>query len=121
MAVSIIGMLLGSLTAIAFYRNGFSPTTVALKTRFTKAYDTLLNKYWIDELYNAAFVQPLREMAEFLWRIIDTLIIDGIVNGVGQAFALIGGLASFRMSGSLHRHSMVLVLGLLCMLTVLLF
>ena len=60
-------------------------------------------------------------MSQFLWKIVDVVIIDGIVNGVGQAFMLIGGLSSFRMSGSLHRHGMVMIVGIICMLTVLFF
>ena len=60
-------------------------------------------------------------MAYFMWKGIDVVIIDGLVNGLGQAFTLISGLTSFRMSGSVHRHGMVLVLGVICILTVLLF
>jgi NADH-quinone oxidoreductase subunit L len=121
MGMSILGMLVGSLAAISLYKNGYSPTAIAIKQRFAKTYETLLNKYWVDEFYDRYFVQSLRDMSEFLWRIIDVLIIDGIVNGVGQACALIGGLASFNMSGSLHRHAMVIVLGLFCLLSVLIF
>ena len=73
------------------------------------------------EFYFGYIVEPLKEMSMFLWKVVDTMIIDGIVNGVGQACTLVGGLASFRMTGSLHRHGMVLVVGIICMLTVLLF
>ena len=65
-------------------------------------------------------MQPLHDMATFLWKIIDVVVIDGVVNGVGQLCALAGGLSSFRMSGSVHRHAMVFVLGLVCLLTVIL-
>jgi NADH-quinone oxidoreductase subunit L len=121
MAISVLGMLLSSGLAIKLYGNGPSPALEGWKARFGSAYDMLLNKYYVDEMYDAYIVTPLREMSHFMWKVIDTMIIDGVVNGVGQACTLIGGLASFRMSGSLHRHAMVLVLGILCMLTVLIF
>jgi len=42
----------------------------------------LLNKYYVDELYDAAVVQPIRVASqEGLWRGFDVKIIDGAVNG----------------------------------------
>ena len=45
----------------------------------------LLNKYYVDELYDALFVQPSYRL--YLWcaRVFDLRFIDGIVNGVGEA------------------------------------
>ncbi len=45
-------------------------------------YQWLLNKYYVDELYGFLFVQPLTLFAEWLARVFDVAIIDGIVNGV---------------------------------------
>lgn len=121
MAISIIGMFAAAGSAMLLYRNGPSNFTEKLSLRFSQIYKTLLNKYYVDELYEALFVKPLRDIAYFLWKIVDVLIIDGIVNGVGQSCALLAGVTSFKMSGSLHRHGMVIVIGLVCMLTALLF
>lgn len=121
MGISVLGMLLSSVFAIRLYGNGFSPLADKLKARFAGIHNILTHKYFVDEFYNGYIVQPMREMSLFLWKVVDTMIIDGIVNGVGQACTLIGGLASFRMSGSLHRHGMALILGILCLLTVLIF
>jgi len=121
MAVSVIGMLLASFAAIVLYGRGFSPLTKALATRFQGIHRVLTNKYYVDEFYDSAVVMPLKDMSYFLWKIIDVTIIDGIVNGLSQACLLVSGLTSFRMSGSLHRHGMVMLVGILCMLTVLLF
>jgi NADH-quinone oxidoreductase subunit L len=44
----------------------------------------LLNKYYVDEIYDAAIVQPIRVASlEGLWRGFDVKIIDGAVNGAG--------------------------------------
>ena len=121
--------LMGSSIAVMFISSGFAvypyakgPKLLAagLRVKFSGIYDTLLNKYYIDEFYGRTLVQPLHDMATFLWKIIDVVVIDGVVNGVGQLCALAGGLSSFRMSGSVHRHAMVFVLGLVCLLTVIL-
>lgn len=121
MGLSVLGMFASAGLAIKLYGNGPAPVTKSLAARFRGAYDVLLNKYYVDELYEAWFVAPLRDVSQFLWKVVDVVIIDGIVNGVGQACTLVGGLASFRMSGSLHRHGMVIVVGIICMLTALLF
>lgn len=121
MAISIFGMFISAGLAVILYKNGPSVAVTTLSERFKRTYQLLLNKYFVDELYDNLFVKPLRDIGLFLWKIVDILIIDGIVNGVGQTCSLIAGLTSFRMSGSLHRHGMVIVIGLVCMLTALLF
>lgn len=120
MGFSVLCMLLASGLAVQMYKDGPGKAATALAKNFPRAHQLLTNKYYIDELYHAWFVAPLRDVSLFLWQIVDVLIIDGIVNGLGQACTLMGGLLSFRMTGSLHRHAMVLVVGLLCLLTALL-
>jgi NADH-quinone oxidoreductase subunit L len=121
MAVSVVGMALSSILAIGMYSDGFGKLARLLGSAFKGAHRVLTNKYYVDEFYDAYFVSPLRDIAQFLWKIVDVVIIDGIVNGVGQACMLIGGLSSFKMSGSLHRHGMVMIVGIVCMLSVLFF
>ncbi len=45
----------------------------------------LLNKYYVDEIYDALFVQPLYRLYVWCARVFDLRFIDGIVNGVGEA------------------------------------
>ena len=121
MGISVLGMFLSAGFAILLYKNGPSKLAVNLKKKFAGAHKVLTNKYYVDEFYFKYIVEPLKDMSLFLWKIIDTVIIDGIVNGIGQACMLVAGLTSFRMSGSLHRHAMVVMLGIFCLLTILLF
>lgn len=121
MAASVLIMLIASSTAIALYGKGPAPVLAKWKKRFAGLYDTLWNKYFVDEFYFAVFVKPLREMSEFLWAFVDVKIIDGMVNGAAEFCRFIAGTLSFKMSGSIHRHAMVLVVGLVCLLSVLVF
>ncbi len=62
----------------------------ALAERFPFAYKLLLNKYWVDELYDATVIRPTVGLARFLWEF-DSRVIDGVVNGarhvtVGTSF-----------------------------------
>jgi NADH-quinone oxidoreductase subunit L len=49
---------------------------------FAPIHRLLLNKYYVDEIYDAAIVQPIRVAStEGLWRGFDVKVIDGAVNG----------------------------------------
>ena len=53
---------------------------------FSGLHRLLLNKYYVDEIYDAAIVQPIRIVSEEgLWKVVDVRVIDGAVNGVGDA------------------------------------
>ena len=121
MGLSTAGMLLAALLAVLLYGRGISTSATKMKERLAVPHHLLTNKYYIDEFYDRNIVSPLKEMSTFLWRIIDVKIVDGLVNGIGQACALVGGLISFRSSGSLHRHGMVLMVGVVCLMAMLLF
>ena len=50
--------------------------------RAPAAYRTLFNKYYIDEAYDAAFVEPAKRVGR-IWDWFDRTVIDGLVRGVG--------------------------------------
>lgn len=70
--------------ALAHYLYSMNPTAPdrwAAKARL--AYTTLLNKYYVDELYDLLFVEVTKKIGyAFDW--FDRVVIDGIVRGVGQ-------------------------------------
>ena len=54
----------------------------AWRTRWAGVHRVLLNKYFVDELYDATVVRGTMRAARGLWRI-DSRIVDGAVNGAG--------------------------------------
>src|SRR5206468_8785929 len=57
----------------------------AVAARFSGVRRLLVNKYFVDELYESAIVRPIRILSEQgLWKAIDARVIDGVVNGVGK-------------------------------------
>jgi NADH-quinone oxidoreductase subunit L len=83
MGVSVAIALAGLMLARQFYlANPALPEK--LMNRFRGLYTTLLNKYWVDEIYDAVIVQPVKLISTYLlWKFVDVIIIDGIVNGAG--------------------------------------
>jgi NADH-quinone oxidoreductase subunit L len=77
----------------------------------------LLNKYWIDELYNAVVVQPIKQMSTFvLWKGADAGLIDGTVNGVGALVrGTSGGIRRFQ-TGSVRAYAASLFIGVVLIL-----
>jgi NADH-quinone oxidoreductase subunit L len=53
-----------------------------LATRWSGAHRTLLNKYYVDELYDATVINGTFSSARGLWTF-DRRVVDGIVNGSG--------------------------------------
>ena len=50
---------------------------VAFAETFPSIYRFLLHKWYFDELYDAIFVRPALKIGRFLWKVGDTLIVDG--------------------------------------------
>ena len=82
MSIAIVIALLG--WGLAHFLYAVSPMTAeGWAERFSGAYRVLLNKYYMDELYDLLFVEPLKRLGALLdW--FDRTVIDGIVRGVGR-------------------------------------
>ncbi len=79
MLISVAVALAGIFIAYLMYiRHPESPK--ALAKRFPRLYNLLLNKYYVDEIYQAVFVRNLLRLNNILGRF-DLGIIDGAVNG----------------------------------------
>jgi NADH-quinone oxidoreductase subunit L len=111
-ATELALMLVSSLIAVAgiglavFLWLKRREVPARLAERFPGAYRLLLNKYYVDELYDAAVVRPIVATSrEGLWRGVDVKIIDGAVNGAGAIVA--GGAWVLRrlQTGSVRAYA----------------
>jgi NADH-quinone oxidoreductase subunit L len=69
------------LAYLMYYKRSIDPEKVG--ARFRTLYNTLLNKYYVDEVYQAVVIEPYYVMCRG-WFWFDQHIIDGLVNGVGE-------------------------------------
>ena len=77
----------------------------------------LLNKYYVDEIYDAAIVHPLRDgSSSVLWKTVDVRIIDGAVNGTGYLVRESAGALRLLQTGSLRVYAASLFTGVLLVL-----
>jgi len=89
---------------------------VAAKTssKFKGIYNLLLNKYFLDETYEATIINPIVKGSEsFLWKIADNKIIDGLINNLAKLIDIISGSIKKIQTGIAQPYALVMVLGIL--------
>ena len=75
-------------------------------------YKFLLNKWYIDELYEATIIRGARKLGDIFWKIGDIKIIDGFgPNGFAAASLAVGKKLSKFQSGYLYHYAFVMLLG----------
>lgn len=87
------------------------PVPVALAKGLSPLYTLLANKYYVDELYMALVVNPLKGLAGWLAQSFDARGIDGLVNGIAAFFGW-GGQATRKVqTGSVRNYALSILLG----------
>ncbi|HTG90250.1 MAG TPA: NADH-quinone oxidoreductase subunit L [Vicinamibacterales bacterium] len=83
----------------------------ALVAKFPGVYLFLVRKGYIDELYDAVVVQPIKALSEgVLWKA-DARVIDGAVNGTGQIVVETGSLVRRVQTGSVRTYAVSVLFG----------
>jgi NADH-quinone oxidoreductase subunit L len=89
----------------------------ALRERYAGLYRLLLNKYYVDEIYDAAIVAPIRIVSEeALWKGVDVRVIDGTVNGVAEGVGSSGQLLRRLQTGSVRSYAASFLVGVVLIL-----
>ena len=111
MLVSVAAALVGiGIASYYFLKNRRAADEMA--GRFAGVRTLLLNKYYVDEIYDATVVQPIRILSqEGLWKVVDVKVIDGAVNGVGQTVTGSSELVRRLQTGSVRTYAAGLFLG----------
>ncbi len=88
-----------------------------LPAKFTAKFATLhrmvFNKWYVDELYDALFVNPTKRLGTFLWKGFDVKVVDGIVNGTAALVNLLARGLRYTQSGLMHNYALTMVLGMI--------
>lgn len=112
MAVSVALAASSASLAYYMYAGGGRHLPAQLAERLKPIYTLVYNKYWIDELYQAVIVGPIKAFSRFCWRVIDDGLIDGaLVNGTAGVVGLSGRLVRLFTSGDVQRYATVLFVG----------
>jgi NADH-quinone oxidoreductase subunit L len=81
-------------------------------------YNFLLNKWFIDELYEQIFIKPAKKMGSFFWKKGDQGIIDRFgPDGISKLIKKISDKASLFQTGFIYDYAFAMLIGLSILLT----
>jgi NADH-quinone oxidoreductase subunit L len=116
--VAVITALIGLFAAYWLYVKEPSKPDSFAKS-FRGVYQTLLNKYYVDELYSVAIIKPLTWVStNFLWKTVDVEIIDGTVNGIASATTAVGDTTRRTQSGNTRSYAVWVVIGAIVVIAI---
>jgi NADH-quinone oxidoreductase subunit L len=84
--------------------------------RFKGFYTTVNHKYYVDEIYNALFVQRLLGLGRFLKNIVDEILIDGTINGLAWLVRGIGSVVRLVQTGYVQGYAVAIMAGAIIVL-----
>jgi NADH-quinone oxidoreductase subunit L len=116
-SVSAVVAIGGLIVAWLFYvARPEIPRNLACRTR--PLFTLLVNKYWIDELYAALFVNPAAKLADSMAKGVDNLLLDRtIIDGGAASVRRLGGLLSKLQSGYTGNYALGTFIGVLVVIT----
>ncbi len=115
--ISTLAAVGGIFAAWLTYSRG-SISAEAIGERYPALYRFLLNKWYIDEVYDGVIVRPLRAASMFLWRIVDIGVIDAAVNGVAAGIGGISQRLRHVQTGFVANYALAIALGMVLLVGV---
>ncbi|GFO58672.1 NADH-quinone oxidoreductase subunit L [Geomonas silvestris] len=120
MGVSVIIAFAGIGLAAALYI--VKPTIPAAFTNaFPALHRAVYNKWYMDEIYDFAFVNPCKALGNFLWKGFDVVVVDGCVNGVAAVVKGFSGMLRYVQTGLVHNYAFSMTLGVVVIVAAYLF
>ena len=88
-----------------------------LAAQYPGVHRLLLNKYYVDEVYDATIVQPIKVVStEGLWRGFDVKVVDGAVNGAGYFVSGVSVVLRLLQNGSVKTYAASMFVGAVAVL-----
>jgi len=80
-------------------------------------YNFLLNKWYVDEIYDATIVKGARKLGDLFWKVGDQKIIDGLgPNGIAASAMAVSRRFSKIQSGKLFHYAFIMLTGIAVLL-----
>lgn len=77
----------------------------------------LENKYYVDEIYDAAIINPIHVGSrEGLWKLFDVGVIDGLLHSLGEVVTDTGKLVRHMQAGFVRGYAAIILLGALAVI-----
>jgi NADH-quinone oxidoreductase subunit L len=77
---------------------------------------TLVNKYYIDELYDKIIRKPVDQLSAFIGKFIEPNVVDGLVKQVSAIPQGIGAATKLVQNGKMVMYILAMIIGLIVLL-----
>ncbi len=122
MIFSILVAVAGVYTAYRMYGHDQQlESDKKLSDKFGGFYDVWKDKYGLDELYEGVVVHPTVKFSDKVLAVFDMKVVDGFVNAVAGFVRLAGSLLRYIQTGITTNYALFFVLGVILVLSMLLF
>ncbi|MFZ5449880.1 MAG: NADH-quinone oxidoreductase subunit L [Thermodesulfobacteriota bacterium] len=74
-------------------------------------YDLVYNKYYVDEIYDATVVEPIKNGSDFLWHGVDEKVVDGAVNGSATTVGWLSSHLRKLETGFVQNYALAILIG----------
>ncbi|MEP7234260.1 MAG: NADH-quinone oxidoreductase subunit L, partial [Ignavibacteriota bacterium] len=116
MIVSVVIAIAGILLATRYYKQ--RTTLEAGEKKLGWLHKISANKFYVDELYDGAIVQPTYSASNsILYKFVDVRIIDGIVNGSAAVIDWLSGIIRKIQTGIIQNYAVMIVVGILVLVS----
>lgn len=114
MAISVITALIA--LGLAYYLYMVKKSRPVVDGQEAGLQKIIYNKYYVDELYNAAIVKPINALGDFSHRVIEKSGIDRLVNSIGDLVEGLSNEARLIQTGSTGQYLFVMVISIACLI-----
>lgn len=119
MALTIGLTLIAMVLAYVMYvKNEESKMADKIKFSLKRAWDFSNNKFYVDEIYEKLFLNPILRLAEFLVSIVEKYVIDGFVKGIGiinfQSSVFLKTIRGVELQSSIF----LMIIGMMIIITI---
>jgi NADH-quinone oxidoreductase subunit L len=115
MVVSVVASLAGLTVAWQLYVRGRADVG-KIGVPQSGLHRLLLEKYYVDELYDRAIVRPLLGLSRWCATAFDTGVIDGAVNGVASVIERAAGRLRRYQTGFVMNYALSMLVGVVTLL-----
>jgi NADH-quinone oxidoreductase subunit L len=78
----------------------------------------LENKWYVDELYQAAIVQPLHKLGGWIRAVFEPKVADGAIQGIGRSVRYLSQQFRLIQNGQTGNYALWMVIGIVVILSV---
>ena len=105
-ALAVLGALVGWL----LYGGALRAVPARLAAAYPRAYRFTVDKFRVDELYDFLVVRPFEWLSFVLWKLVDSRLIDGTVDGVGKVARWVASIVRVFQNGDVQRYAAVMAI-----------